>query len=483
MLNDYTRLLTPFPGCVAEDNETYQFLTERHIQALWYDNKLFESLKTSDNLPITILSPGIWNTEAGPDFLKAHLKIGETEFKGDVEIHLRDNSWKQHGHHTNPAYNQVILHLAVWKPKKECVIETAEGRSVARAYVESSLSIPLEQIPANIDLELYPYKTHTGTGKCGQKLFPHLSIEKTEDFLTAAAEWRISQKRRALSLRIDDPNMQFAAGVAMALGYKNNSEAFLQLFLRLHKMRSLPEHTLFALAMGGCGFFEPESKERWKHSDYYQSLEKLFYLHKAEAPQNIELKLSQVRPLNHPIRRIAYLIKWIRDPRLENYLGRILSYWTHEWARCYTTRRWTSMHEGLEAHIPEYDDPHWFSHYTFEEKKAGSLLPLIGSALKREILVNVIIPFIHHAVATRGSESELKAFYAFYSSLRSSPKGKTQYLTHRFFGVEEKGKLLNKAVLEQGAYQLHRDFCTHFEASCEGCPFVERFQEKSHSRD
>ena len=89
MLNDYTRLLTPFPGSVAENEESYQFLTERHLQALWYDQKFFEFLKTDDNQPIQVLSPGIWNTEAGPDFLKAHLKIGGVELKGDIEIHLR----------------------------------------------------------------------------------------------------------------------------------------------------------------------------------------------------------------------------------------------------------------------------------------------------------------------------------------------------------------------------------------------------------
>ena len=216
--------------------------------------------------------------------------------------------------------------------------------------------------------------------------------------------------------------MQFAAGVAMALGYKNNSEPFFQLFLRLHKMRALPEATLFSLALGACGFFSGEFKERWGGSGYYRSLEQLYIDHRDLSPQKIELKLAQVRPLNHPVRRLAYLVKWIRDPKLESYRDRMVTLWESGWAHCYTMRKWKPMEETLEGMIPEYDDPHWFSRYTFEEKKAGGLLPLMGSSLKREILVNVIIPFIHQAATANGKEAELKAFHAFYSSLVPLPR-------------------------------------------------------------
>lgn len=475
MLNTYARLLTPFPDCVSEPGQPYHFLTERHLQAMWYEQKFFEFLKTDDNLPVTVISPGIWNSEGGPDFLKAHLRIGETEVKGDIEIHLRDNGWKQHGHQSNPAYDNVVLHVSLWHPKENIPLLTSQGQAIKKAYFEDFLTIAKEQLPSKFDLDLYPYRTHVGTGKCGQKLFPHLSVEKTEDFLTSAADWRLSQKKRALSLRLDSPGMQFAAGVAMALGYKNNTEAFYQLFLRLYKLRTLSEQTLLALALGGCGFFEQEWKKKWSGSTFYQELNELYLIHQDQAPGDIKLKLAQVRPFNHPVRRIAYLIKWICDPKLESYRDRFITHWSSNWQHCYTTRRWKRMQEALEGLIPQYDDPHWYSHYTFEEKKAGELLLLIGDSLKREILVNVVMPFIHHAINANGKEAELKAFHAFYSSLRSVPKGKTQYLVHRFFGGEEKGNLLKMAMLEQGAYQLHRDFCTHFEASCEGCPFIDRF--------
>ncbi len=45
-----------------------------------------------------------------------------------------------------------------------------------------------------------------------------------------------------------------AAGMAMALGYKANAEAFLQLFLWLQRSSQVPIDELLALAMGVSGF-------------------------------------------------------------------------------------------------------------------------------------------------------------------------------------------------------------------------------------
>jgi hypothetical protein len=100
----------------------------------------------------------------------------------------------------------------------------------------------------------------------------------------------------------------------------------------------------------------------------------------------------------------------------------------------------------------------------------------MGEDLKMEILVNTGFPLLFTEIQERGDFNELKAFQIFYGSFKASKTSKTRYLTHRFFGETLKGTLLEKAQNEQGAYQLHKDFCLHFEASCEGCPFVARYE-------
>ena len=52
---------------------------------------------------------GIWNASAGPDFLHAHIRMGNREFRGDVEVHLEQEGWKQHGHDGDPRKTGSLL--------------------------------------------------------------------------------------------------------------------------------------------------------------------------------------------------------------------------------------------------------------------------------------------------------------------------------------------------------------------------------------
>lgn len=69
------------------------------------------SLATVDGRPVRIIHPGRLNTDAGPDFFNARILIGGRLWAGDVEIHVKASDWYRHGHHTDPAYSSVILHV------------------------------------------------------------------------------------------------------------------------------------------------------------------------------------------------------------------------------------------------------------------------------------------------------------------------------------------------------------------------------------
>ena len=89
-----------------------EVVTERHVQAIWYDGTLRpSSLHTTQGEPVEVLDPGEWNREAGPDFRHAAIKVGDRLMNGDVEIHLRPSDWRAHGHAQNPAYADVIAHV------------------------------------------------------------------------------------------------------------------------------------------------------------------------------------------------------------------------------------------------------------------------------------------------------------------------------------------------------------------------------------
>src|SRR5689334_24498627 len=87
-------------------------MTEKFLHYLWKMKLLrMEDLQTSSGEKIRILKTGEHNHDAGPDFLNARIKIGETEWAGNVEIHMKSSEWNQHHHQHDSGYNNVILHV------------------------------------------------------------------------------------------------------------------------------------------------------------------------------------------------------------------------------------------------------------------------------------------------------------------------------------------------------------------------------------
>ena len=68
-------------------------------------------LHTISGETIEIVKPGELNTDAGPDFFNARVKIGDTLWAGNIEMHLKASDWLKHGHQKNNAYHNIILHV------------------------------------------------------------------------------------------------------------------------------------------------------------------------------------------------------------------------------------------------------------------------------------------------------------------------------------------------------------------------------------
>jgi len=455
---------------------SHHFLTERHLQAIWLEQKYFRNLKTSLGQPIIVLSPGIWNCEIGPDFRKAHLIIDGEELHGDVEIHLSDNSWKSHCHDLDPRYNKVIFHLSLWEPHHDSPITTQKGHRISKAHLEKYLSVPFKRITQLIDLDLYPYRRSSGSGTCSNATYNRLSTTKIEALLFSRALHRLQQKAQYLTLHITPPHLRLPAGIAIALGYKHNSSSFLKLFLKLAPHRNSSEQQLLTMAMGMCGFFEERYKQRWNASAYYCDLHTRWQKLSLYYDFRCELSLGHVRPYNHPLRRLAYLAAMLTDTSSEALEAKIQKHWQERWSSCHTHRHFTKLHQEFLNIIPSYQHSHWNHHFTFESQQRTETLPLVGTSLKKEIVINVVLPFLYQTIIARGKTSEIQCFYEFYKVLPAARNSKTRYLKGRFFGDNDKTKLLNKAALEQGAFQIHHDFCLHYEASCEKCPFTKVYR-------
>lgn len=476
MLPLYQKLIDPEQLYVAEKKEKYISLTERHLQAMWLEQKYMRSLISSEGEKIIVISPGLWNTEAGPDFLKAHIKIGDREIKGDIEIHLNDASWYSHRHHEDERYDQVVLHVSYWLPETKKPITKSSGKQAFATHLENHLTIPLARLVQLIDLDLYPYKRFTGSGQCSQSLFKTLSEDKIGNLLAAAAYWRCDKKVDYLQSRFPERPLQLAGGVAMALGYKHNAEAFIELFTVLLPFRDLSEQELLAVALGCSGFFE-ERFNKWESSNYYQQLRSLWWGKKDLIDYQAYLRLDHIRPLNHPVRRLAYLAKFLQDPLMEDLWFNLAKIWCDFVVLDLSTKGIKVIKQQMLDLIPDYQDVYWNSHFLFENGERP-FIPFIGKDTKTEIVINVFVPLLYQFVRESGNPKWWEAFQVFYGSFKGVTTSKSRYLQHRFFGNGLKASILDTAQMTQGAYQIHRDFCLHYEASCEGCPFVKRYLEQ-----
>jgi len=92
--------------------------------------------------PVEILDPGQENMHAGPDFFAARVRIGDTLWVGNVEVHVRSSSWFAHGHHEDHAYNNIILHV-VYLFDKEVVNQ--QGEPLTHLEVKSYFDQGLQQ--------------------------------------------------------------------------------------------------------------------------------------------------------------------------------------------------------------------------------------------------------------------------------------------------------------------------------------------------
>lgn len=203
-------------------------LSERHVQALWYDRDLRpENMETRQGERIRVVHPGEWNLEAGPDFRNAVLEIGDDRRRvvGDVEIHLSPSDWDAHGHASDPEYKNVVAHVT-WMCGPDPA--TLPARAVT-VWIGRYMTSRIGFSPDQIDLGAYPFSRLPLPDRPCRECFgsrPDLAAE----MLAAAGEHRIHAKaRRVRALLRERGGLReqvFYEELMSAMGYKHNSRNF-----------------------------------------------------------------------------------------------------------------------------------------------------------------------------------------------------------------------------------------------------------------
>ncbi len=128
--------LAPAPAwlSLAEDAEPWDAAPrgEAALAARWFAG-LRAPARVADGRSLRVRFPGVPAPGHGPDARDAVVELDGAELRGDVEFHLRASGWRAHGHHRDPAYARVVLHVVEENDGGALVTLHDGGRAIALA--------------------------------------------------------------------------------------------------------------------------------------------------------------------------------------------------------------------------------------------------------------------------------------------------------------------------------------------------------------
>ena len=428
---------------------------ELELQARWFAGEFGKNFVSTTGDQIEVVQFGIWNREAGPDFKDAAICAnGGDPRRGCIEIDLVDRSWETHGHSTNAAFDQTVLHVFVDQSEREFFTRTISNRNVPQVRIDPA-TLP-EAFSANVPL--------ARPGRC-QAPLKDLPEEQICSVLAAAAQFRLNKKAVRIRAKIEQHGrdevlfQEFAA----TLGYKENKLPFTVIAQRV-SLKFLRENVRDAEAIlfGLGGFLETPDLGLYKKSsrNYVRELWDRWWSHR-DAMQRLILpakvwKLSSTRPANHPQRRLAALAvlagKW---PAFRRALEKAAA---------------SAMGPApLGKFFDKLDHPFWKVHYTLTAASAPKPNALIGDSRIAEILANVIFPL------WRAEDRNVWPGYAKLPARLGNRRLETA--AARLFGDDPRRRDFIKTIAHQQALlQIYEDFCLQDNSDCALCPFPEQMK-------
>ena len=126
---------------------TLPAMPEAILRRIWHEQNFTAGHLTAfDGRVVRIRSPGVPNTDGGPDFLNAKIQIGSTIFHGDVELHINAQEWLSHKHDADPHYNKVILHVVLVADELSPPARTASRRQIPLLVLHPFLDEKLRHV-------------------------------------------------------------------------------------------------------------------------------------------------------------------------------------------------------------------------------------------------------------------------------------------------------------------------------------------------
>lgn len=406
---------------------------ERALQYMW-EYRLWDNAapQLCDGRPAQLLSPGRLNNNAGPDFTNARVRIDDTLWIGNVEVHLRASDWYRHGHQKDISYDNIILHVV---SVDDARIKRKDGSEIPQ------LVLPLtEQY-----IKMYAQLVDSGTThiRCGDKLaaLPSITVSDCIDSVgTERIQFKAKRILQTLQRHNGDWQQTCFVTLGRALGFGVNSDPFEMLTNNL-PLKIIHHHSdninqIEAILFGCAGQlvlsdYPNDSYHRFLCNEF-QFLSKKYGL----KPMPAHLwKHAKMRPVGSPCRRLALLSKLLEGGF--SMMQHILQ----------ANGNIEILRNIFNAKLQGY----WANHYNFENPCTESTSALSDQSIDL-LLINVAAP-IYYAYGISVDEPAYQQT-AFQLLNRLKPEKNGIISAWNILGIKACNAFESQALL-----QLRKEYC------------------------
>ncbi len=416
---------------------------------------------------LEIIYPGRPNDDRGADFRDAVITLNGQMLRGDVEIHVRSGSWRDHNHHRDPVYNRVILHVVMWH-RGSAATRLQNGGEIPVLALSRYLEIPLKPPVETSSFGTFVSLPCLNTARRmnTNALAKLLDEAGDERFYFKEARFRKEMERMS-------PGQSLYRGVMGALGYSRNKLPFLELAGRmpLHILESPDDGSLSgsqslarnqALLLGTAGFLEGQYAEHlWRAGFDGTQINELETVWASRRHSRVMLpddwRFFKVRPNNSPLRRLAAMGRLLLRYRETGLLNGLV---------------------GLVRGTPEGRDHHGLergllisgnANRTGLPGPAGAGLPFLGRARTADIIINILLPFTsawsRHASQPEPGRKALDLYRRYQGTALNSVE------KHMAGQLGLSRGMIQAARRHQGLIHIYASLCSR--GRCSVCPLAQ----------
>ena len=345
---------------------------EQLLHYVW-KHKLFPlaPLTTTDGRPVEVIHPGLHNHDAGPDFFNAKVKIGGELWVGNVEIHSKASDWFRHHHDSDPAYDNVVLH----------VVGDADTDIPQRGKTEQMIPQLVLPIPSNVRDNYDRLSRNDAMPRCRAVVgtLPTLTVHSwMSALLVERLEERTEQVMERRNRLAMDWEATFFVTLARTFGFGINGDAMEQ-WAQSVPLSAVGKHRDDLFQIEAIFFGQAGLLEATHDTPYFVRLKKEYaYLrHKfslTPLPAD-RWRFARLRPQSLPYLRIAQLAMLYYEQRIN-------------FSRIIEAQNVDQLRALLQTHVSEF----WQTHFTFTSQPTARSERHLSEASLDSIIINAIAP-------------------------------------------------------------------------------------------